>query len=178
MIGTAGYVCPEILQGQPVGPQADVWSLGVMIYEMLAGRTPFDADNRERLFYMICHENPAPLTSVCPGLPAEADRVIAKALQKDTMLRYRDMESLLEDLRALKVQLSAPAGLATPPIQLEEERSSRLPEKPSFPKRALAAATMTAILLIWFGICMWMWTGAAKGNTTAEKTTPSSCDAR
>jgi serine/threonine protein kinase len=125
LIGTAQYVCPELLQGKPVGQQADIWSLGVMIYEMLAGRAPFDADNRERLFYLILHENPAPLTSVNPDLPEEADRVIAKALKRDTKLRYLDMGSLLEDLRALKVQLSAP-GLQ--PARRSSRRTSGPPD--------------------------------------------------
>jgi serine/threonine protein kinase len=156
LIGTARYVCPELLQGQPIGPQADVWSLGVMIYEMLTGRTPFDADNRERLFYMICYENPAPLTSISAELPEEADRVIAKTLQRDTNLRHRDMGSLLEDLRALKVQLSAPGIQPAPPIQAEEDRPARLTRRPKFSKRAWVAVTMTAILLVWFGIWIWM----------------------
>jgi len=145
----------------------------VMIYEILAGRTPFDADNRERLFYMICYENPAPLTSISPDLPEEADRVIAKALQRDTKLRHRDMGSLLEDLRALKVQLSAPGIQPAPPIQAEKERPARLPRRPQFSKPAWAAVTMTAILLVWFGI--WMWTRAGQGYTIAEKATPSVC---
>jgi serine/threonine-protein kinase len=90
LVGTATYVCPELLNGHTIGQQADLWSLGAMLYEMLAGRLPFDADNRERLFYMICYEDPAPVTRFNPGLPEEADR--ARQSAGGYGARHRDGE--------------------------------------------------------------------------------------
>jgi serine/threonine protein kinase/TolB-like protein len=106
LVGTANYICPEFFQGKPIEELSDIWSLGVMLYEMLAGKPPFEAENLEQLFYQICHENPAPLTTVNPALPQEAVRIVAKALEKDSQCRYQDMGSLLEDLRVLKSMLS------------------------------------------------------------------------
>lgn len=164
LIGTANYICPELLQGQPVAEQADIWSLGVMLYEMLAGRPPFDADNRERLFHLICHESPVPLTSVSPELPHEIGRIVARALEKDAELRYQTMSNLLSDLRALKREHPTPDVIPEEGTQLTPAHAngssapthastgkSRLPRSLR-DRRVLAAAG--AILLVavsWFG---------------------------
>jgi len=105
---------------------------------------------------MICYEDPAPVTRFNPGLPEEADRVLAKALEKDTALRHRDMASLLADLRKLKDRLAIPSAAQTP-------RISAKPVPPlaprSHPRRrtlALAGFVLAAILLI----ALWMaWRG-------------------
>ena len=102
VIGTAQYVCPEALQGRPLGKQADIWSLGVMIYEMLTGHAPFDASNRERLFYLILNENAAPVTSLNPTLHPELDRILGRTLNRNLDRRYPDVGVLLEDLRAIR----------------------------------------------------------------------------
>jgi len=107
LIGTANYICPQLLRGDTVSEQADIWSLGVMVYEMLTGRTPFDAENRERLFYLICNESPTPLNAVSPELPSEIGRIVGKALEKDADRRYRTMGEFLSDLRAWRRSYSA-----------------------------------------------------------------------
>jgi eukaryotic-like serine/threonine-protein kinase len=105
LIGTAMYICPELLEGKAVDQRADIWSLGVMLYEMLAGRPPFDADDRQHLFYLICNKSPDLLSEIDPGLPKEAERITAKALAKNRDRRYQDTGSLLEDLRLLQQHL-------------------------------------------------------------------------
>ena len=106
LIGTAGYIAPELLQGKRVDARGDIWSLGVMLYEMLSGRQPFDAESRERLFYAICHDEPEPLRAASGELPAEAGRVVAKALAKDPERRYGNVRDLVDDLRDLKRRVS------------------------------------------------------------------------
>jgi eukaryotic-like serine/threonine-protein kinase len=106
LIGTAAYIAPEILQGKVVDQRGDIWSLGVMLYEMLSGYPPFDAENRERLFYVICHEEAEPLTAVRPNLPEDAARIVAKALEKDRDRRYGSVRDFLDDLRRLKRRVS------------------------------------------------------------------------
>jgi serine/threonine protein kinase len=107
VIGTAAYIAPEILQGQEIDPRADIWSLGVMLYEMLTGRRPFDAENRERLFYLICNEEAEPVTAVRPNLSEDAAQIVAKALDKDRNLRYQHASEICSDLKRLKRDLEA-----------------------------------------------------------------------
>ena len=114
LLGTAAYICPEILQGKPVDRRADIWSLGVMLYEMLSGRAAFDAENRERLFYVICHEQAEPLTALCPNLPEEAARIVARALEKDRTLRYQHVSEICFDLRRLKRDLKSSDTVIVP----------------------------------------------------------------
>ena len=115
LIGTAAYIAPELLQGRRVDARADIWSLGVMLYEMLSGRQPFDAESRERLFYSICHEEPEPPTAAAGELPEEVGRVVAKALQKDPERRYGSVRDLVDDLRDLKRGVSPHGiGVASP----------------------------------------------------------------
>ena len=119
VIGTAAYIAPEILQGQVIDQRADLWSLGVVLYEMLAGQPPFDAENRERLFYLICHEDPMLLTAVRPSLPDEAARIVAKALEKDRTLRYQHASEIRSDLRGLKRNLKSIQTVAAADSDLE-----------------------------------------------------------
>ena len=107
LIGTAVYIAPEVLQGHAADERGDIWSLGVMLYEMFCGHPPFDAENRQRLFYMICHEEANPLTALCPDLPEDVGRTVMKALEKDRERRYQSVRDLLKDLRDLKRQVSS-----------------------------------------------------------------------
>jgi eukaryotic-like serine/threonine-protein kinase len=140
VVGTAAYIAPEILQGHAIDPRADIWSLGVMLYEMLTSYPPFDAENRERLFYLICNEDAAPLASVRPSLPEEATRIVAKTLQKDREKRYQNVRELLADLKVLRRQILA-EGTASPSRQTASAAQPALPAaEPSVPKPARIAS--------------------------------------
>ena len=97
-VGTVGYMSPEQIRGDSVDARSDVWSLGIVLYEMLAGKLPFSGDHPAALSYAIVHEAPVPVTrhaAVPPGLV----RVIERALKKNASERYADTTEMLADLR-------------------------------------------------------------------------------
>lgn len=110
-LGTASYMSPEQAQSQPVDCRGDIWSLGVVVYEMLTGRLPFEGEHEAAVLYAIIHSSPEPITSLRVGIPAGLDRVVAKAMAKDPGKRYQHVSDLLVDLRALRkgLPVTAPA---------------------------------------------------------------------
>lgn len=100
-LGTARYMSPEQARGQEADERSDIWSLGVVLYEMVAGKAPFGADYDQATLYAILNEEPEPLTAVRAGVPREIDRIVAKALAKDPAERYQHAEDLMVDLKRL-----------------------------------------------------------------------------
>ncbi len=99
-MGTPNYIAPELLQGQGVDKRCDIFSLGVMIYELLTGRRPFKGENMTALIYSIIHDEPLPPTTVNPNVPALFDMVVKNALKKNPKDRYQkamDIRKTLSD---------------------------------------------------------------------------------
>ena len=105
VLGTAAYMSPEQVRGQELDPRTDVWSLGVVLYEMLAGRPPFEAQNYGDLVVSILHGEPPPLSDSGVESPPELERLLGLALAKERDERYRSARELREDLRRLRRQL-------------------------------------------------------------------------
>ena len=96
-LGTVAYMAPEQLRGEEVGPQTDLWALGIVLYELLTAKLPFAGEYMQALTYSILNEQPASL----PGQP-NVDRIVKRMLRKDPLQRYQTSEELLHDLKPLK----------------------------------------------------------------------------
>jgi serine/threonine-protein kinase len=101
-LGTAAYMSPEQARGEELDKRSDIWSLGVVLYEMIAGRLPFKGDYEQAVIYAILNEEHEPLTSLRSGLPIALDGIIAKALAKDSAMRYQHVDEFPADLKAIE----------------------------------------------------------------------------
>lgn len=99
-VGTAGYMSPEQLEGLEVDARADIFSFGVLAYELVGGERPFRGDTVSSLFYQIVHQEPAPLRELAPDCPPELARLIHRCLEKDPTARYADFAAVIADLDA------------------------------------------------------------------------------
>jgi serine/threonine protein kinase/Tfp pilus assembly protein PilF len=111
VMGTVNYMSPEQARGLAVDARSDVWSLGVVLYEMVAGKLPFQGPTTTDVLSVILHREPSSLLLHEPSLPAELDRIVEKALVKDRDARYQNAKDLSLDLKRLKQRLELAAEL-------------------------------------------------------------------
>src|SRR5262249_23316020 len=110
VMGTARYMSPEQARGQAADARSDIWSLGVVIYEMVAGIPPFQGEPPSDCIASILKTEPPPLASATPGVPTELQLVAEKALRKNREERYQKTAEMLGDLRSLKGKLEREAS--------------------------------------------------------------------
>jgi serine/threonine protein kinase/Flp pilus assembly protein TadD len=101
-IGTALYMSPEQARGEEVDHRSDIWSLGVVLYEMLTGVCPFRAEHEQAVLYRILNEDPQPLTAFRQDVSSELTNIVERALEKETGARYPSVAEMLRDLTGVK----------------------------------------------------------------------------
>jgi adenylate cyclase len=101
-MGTAAYISPEQLTGEEVDQRTDIWSCGVVFYEMVTGRLPFRGDYEQAIYYSILNEQPIPIKNINPDIPDDLIRIIEKMLAKDTGKRWQNMHEVTIALESLE----------------------------------------------------------------------------
>ena len=130
VLGSPRYMSPEQVAGKRADPRADVFSLGVILYEMLTGKPPFTGDDVSSIMFQIMNLVPPPPSSINAAVPAVLDFIVAKALAKSPEDRYQNAAELARDLHnSAKVESTTPASTATrtlPQLQLDTEAALAL----------------------------------------------------
>jgi len=104
-LGTLSYMSPEQVQGIAADHRTDIWSLGVVFYEMLTGELPFKTEHDAALIYMILNEEFTPPSALDRKIPNQVDGIIKKMLQKDRALRYQNIDEFIRDIEAVKSEI-------------------------------------------------------------------------
>ncbi|HLF82752.1 MAG TPA: protein kinase, partial [Blastocatellia bacterium] len=118
VMGTISYMSPEQARGQTVDARSDIFSLGVVIYEMLAGRAPFLGGSAADVFVSILEKAPVPLAHSSVDVPAELERIVFKCIEKDRERRYASAQALTADLKALASAPSTEQAAAKRPASI------------------------------------------------------------
>ena len=122
-LGTVSYMSPEQVKGEKVDYRTDIWSLGVIIYEMLTGQLPFKGEYASAVIYSIMSDIQEPITALCTGIPMELERIINKCLNKNPYDRYQHVDDLIVDLRQLKELSALKSSQIKPEISITTKKS-------------------------------------------------------
>jgi Tol biopolymer transport system component len=165
VVGTVAYMSPEQARAQQVDGRTDVWSLGVVLYEMVAGRPPFAGSSRSDVLAAILDRDPDPLARFDPRVPPELQRITTKALRKDRVQRYQTVLDLQLDLEAIRADLKTGAT-SNPQEPVPVGRSRISTRAVTLLLVALAAgATLT-------GVVMWRQSGTRQASAPPAEQTP------
>ena len=188
IIGTPTYLSPEQLRGGKASPQTDIWALGVLLYEMLTGRLPFEGDSIGGLVLKITSEPFTAADIINPAVPRDVARIVTRCLQKDAASRYRSVDELLAAIDSASSgsksnntvggNIKKAFGLsrqASPEIKLYDSAVTRDSDAPAvskpFPVGILAAVGGTGIFIVIVAMvaAFWMFGGDASAANVAAK---------
>jgi serine/threonine protein kinase/Tol biopolymer transport system component len=148
-LGTPAYMAPEQMQGEEVDPRTDLWALGVVLYEMLAGRRPFPGDHEVVVRHGVLNTDPEPLSKLRADVPRELERIVSRLLAKEPQGRFETADEMLTTLRPL---VKSPSGT----------RATAMPTAVLPGRRALASGWLlwgagAAVLMLLAGLGFFLW---------------------
>jgi eukaryotic-like serine/threonine-protein kinase len=126
LLGTPAYWCPEQIMGKPQDARSDLFSLGVVLYEMVTGKRPFDADSLQGICSRVLSSTPLPPSHANSSIPATFDDLVARCLAKDPAARHAAADALAEELFPLARRKAAPTPVPQPAANNLRERPARL----------------------------------------------------
>jgi Tol biopolymer transport system component len=146
-IGTPAYMSPEQAQGRSTDPRTDIWSLGVVLYEMATGSLPFAGSETLAVFHAVVHQEPERLTARRAGLPIELDWIVAKCLAKDPAERYQHMADLIVDLTKVRRTIDSGVRSTDAALRGQPAGSGRMVRNAALMAAAIAAAVAATLLV-------------------------------
>jgi len=150
-MGTVAYMSPEQARGEEVDHRTDIWSLGVVLYEMFCGQLPFKGDHEQTVLYSILNKKPKPITGLKAGIPVSIEQVVSKALEKNPDERYQQVEELLDDLKSIS------AGIVPEEIKVRLRKAKLLRRKKAILYAGAAVVIVTLVVVAFI-----LFTGSAE----------------
>jgi TolB-like protein/tRNA A-37 threonylcarbamoyl transferase component Bud32/Tfp pilus assembly protein PilF len=150
-MGTIAYMSPEQARGEVVDHRTDIWSFGVVLYEMFSGQLPFKGDHEQAAVYSILNEKPKPVTEVREEIPTSLEQVIDKALEKNPEKRYQNIDDMIDDLKSIS------EGIVPEEIKARLRKAKLLKRK-----RAILYGGAASILVILTVVALSVFTGHAE----------------
>lgn len=155
LIGTVAYMSPEQARSEEIDQRTDIWSLGVLLYEMIIGRLPFRGDSEPAMIYSILNEEPKPMRALRPDVPIQFERIVGKALAKNPTNRYLSIDAFLKELNVFRLHITPPQIRLWPILK-----------RPQFAIPALLLFLAAAAAGTWF------WTKTARVRWARHKALP------
>lgn len=160
-LGTVAYMSPEQTEGGEVDHRTDIWAVGVVLYEMLAGTRPFKGDYEQAVMYSIMNEDPELISKLNPDVPPELQQIVDKALQKNTESRYSSVAKMVKDLKGYQNSRKA-VEMGTFDLQTFLRRLRK-------PRIAVPALAMIFFIIL---ASMWFFNRQAKINWARKEVLP------
>jgi non-specific serine/threonine protein kinase len=167
ILGTVSYMSPEQAEGTSIDTRTDIFSLGIVLYEMATGQRPFSGKSPLATLSAILHATPPPISELRADLPEELCRLIQRCLEKDPDSRYQSVLDLKNDLKSLKQRLSS-GDLKAPSISARLSPSTMTGWRPWTGRRSMV---ITSLIVIVVGlVAFWMWYRRTPPATTTPAT--------
>lgn len=165
IMGTVAYMSPEQASGEAFDHRTDIWSFGVVLYEMLSGQLPFGGEHQQLILYSILHKNPQPIANMPYPVPIDLERIIQKCLEKDPSERYQRADELAEDLRILKKETETGVVPSRKKLRVKARRVS--------PITTIALGVLLCVILVLIsGYFVFNWFGSPEKYKTSIAVLP------